>query len=58
MSVELWPPAPWQQFLEAVLRGVGDAREDVGEPGLRVDVVELSGADEAIDDGGPLGDVV
>lgn len=58
MSVALWPPVPWQKFLEAVLRGVGDAHEDVGEPGLRVDVVEFSGADEAVDDGGPLGAAV
>ena len=55
MSVVLWPPVPWQKFLEAVLRGVGDARQDIGQPGLRVDIVELGGSDEAVDDSGPLG---
>lgn len=48
-------PVAGQEFGEAILRGVGDALEDVGEPGLRVDVVELGGADEAVDDSGPLG---
>ena len=43
MSVVLWPPVPWQKFLEAVLRGVGDARQDIGQPGLGVDIVELGG---------------
>ena len=34
-------PVPGEQFCEAVLRQVGDAGEDIGEPRLRVDVVEL-----------------
>jgi hypothetical protein len=29
-----------------VLGRVGDAAEDVGEPDLRIDVVELGGADQ------------
>ena len=29
------------------------ARQDVGEPGLRVDVVELCGLDQRVDSGGP-----
>ena len=33
---------------------VGDAGEHVGEPGLRIDVVELGGDDQAVDDGGAL----
>ena len=32
----------------------GDAGEDVGEPGLRIDIVELGGADQRVDDGGAL----
>ena len=28
-----------------------DACEDVGEPGLRVDIVELRGLDQRVDDG-------
>ena len=31
-------PILGQQFVEAVLGDVGDASEDVGEPGLRIDV--------------------
>jgi hypothetical protein len=30
---------------------IGDAAEDVGEPGLRVDCVELGGLDEGVGDG-------
>lgn len=34
-------PLPWQQFRKSALRDVGDAGENVGQPGLRIDVVEL-----------------
>ena len=37
---------------------VGQPGEDVGEPGLRVDVVELGGFDEGVDGGGALATVV
>ncbi len=30
-------------------------REDVGEPGLRINVVKLGGAHQAVDEGGPPG---
>ena len=44
--------------MDAVL-GVGrDAGEDVGEPGLRIDVVEAGGLDERDHDGGALGAAV
>ena len=33
---------------------IGDAREDVGEPGLRIDIVELRGLDQRVDDGRAL----
>ena len=36
-------PVPWEQVGELRLRRVGDAGEDVGEPGLRIDVVDLGG---------------
>ena len=36
-------PVPWEQVGELRLRHVGDAGEDVGEPGLRIDVVESRG---------------
>jgi hypothetical protein len=35
-------------------RVIGDAGEDVGEPGLRVDAVELGGADQRVHHGGTL----
>ena len=47
-------PVPRKQFMETVLGNVGDARESVGEPGLRIDVVELRCADEAQHEGGAL----
>ena len=33
---------------------VRDAGEDIGEPCLRIDVVELCGLDQRVDDGGAL----
>ena len=36
-------PVPWQQFVELTSRMFGDAGEDVGEPGLRIDVIHLGG---------------
>ncbi len=40
---EFGGPIPGQQLSEFRLRRVGDAGENVGEPRLRVDVVELGG---------------
>jgi hypothetical protein len=37
---------------------IGDAREDIGEPSLRVDVVEPGGLDRRVDEGGTLPAVV
>lgn len=45
-------PVPQQQFLEPVCWIGGDPREDVGEPGLRIDVVHFGGDDQAIHGGG------
>ena len=46
-------PVPREEFVQPELRLLGDAGEDVGEPGLRVDVVELGGADERVHHSGP-----
>lgn len=43
-------PVPWQEGAET-MRGVpGDATEDVHEPDVRVDAVQLGGDDEAVHD--------
>jgi len=46
-------PLPREQFVQAGLRDPRDASEDVGEPGLGIDVVEARGHDEGEHDGGP-----
>lgn len=33
---------------------ISDACEDIGEPGLRIDIIELGGLDQRVDDGGTL----
>ncbi|GBH31059.1 hypothetical protein MBESOW_P2320 [Sphingobium xenophagum] len=40
--------------METVLRDIGDTRENVGELGLRIDVVELCCGDQAEHEGGAL----
>lgn len=37
---------PRKQFMKPVLRRIGDAGEDVGQPGLRIDVVEFRRHDQ------------
>ncbi len=37
------PPFPGQQFNEPALRDAGDPGEHIGQPSLRIDVVELGG---------------
>jgi len=51
-------PVPGQQLVETPDRVVGDTGKHVGEPGLGVDVVELGGDDQAVDDGGALATAV
>ena len=41
-------PIPGEKLVQLGLWQVGDTVEDVGEPSLRVDVVELRGADERV----------
>ena len=42
-------PIPGQQFVNALGGMIGQASEHVGEPGLRVDIVELGGGDQRVD---------
>jgi hypothetical protein len=42
-------PIPGQEFVKAPGRVIGQASEHVGEPGLRVDIVELGGGDQRVD---------
>ena len=46
---------PRQQVGESGLRFVCDAGENVGEAGLRIDVVEFGGLDQRVHDDGSLG---
>lgn len=46
-----WPPVPGQEFREARHRQISDPLEDLGQPGLWVDVVELSRADQRVEGG-------
>lgn len=48
-------PVPGQEFIDAPGGMVVQAREDVDEPGLRVDIVEFGGLDEGVDCGGAVG---
>ena len=45
-------PVPGQQLVETSDRMVGDAGDEIGQPGLRIDIVELGGHDQA--EGGAL----
>ena len=47
-------PVPGQQLVHTGVRQPGDAREDISEPGLRIDVVELGGDDEGVHHRGSL----
>jgi len=51
-------PMPWQEFVEVGCRVIGDAAEYVGEPCLRVDVIELGGADQRVHHSGTLATAV
>jgi hypothetical protein len=46
---------PWQQLGDALCRMALQTREDVGKPGLRIDVVEARSHDERDHHGGALG---
>ena len=46
-------PAPRQQFIDLVGRVIGQLREHMGKPSLRIDVVEFAGFDERKNVSGP-----
>ena len=48
-------PFPGQQFVQTRCGKIGDTGEDVGEPGLGIDVVETASRDRRQHDGGPVG---
>jgi hypothetical protein len=48
-------PIPWQQLVEPLRGIVGDAGEHVGEPGQRIDVIELCRHDQCSHDGRAIG---
>ena len=52
------PPVPRQQIVEPVRGMLGDPSQDVGEPGLRIDVVHFGGDDEAVHGRGALSTAV
>jgi hypothetical protein len=45
-------PIPGQQLVDLLGRMILQSCEDIGEPGLRVDVVELCGLDQRVDSSG------
>ena len=45
-------PIPGQQVGDPLGGMIGQSRQDIDEPGLRVDVIELGGLDEGVDGGG------
>jgi hypothetical protein len=47
-------PVPGQQLVDPLGRMIGQARERLGEPGLRIDAVQLAGFNERIDARRPL----
>jgi hypothetical protein len=48
----LGAPIPGQELVEAPGRMIWQAGERIGEPSLRVDVVELCGRDQCVEGGG------
>lgn len=53
-----WFPVPGEEVGEAAGGVIGDAAQDVFEPGLWIDIVELGGGDQGVDGGGPLATAV
>ena len=50
----LAPPIPRQQVVDPLRGVILQTRQDIGEPSLWVDVVELGGLDQRVDCGGAL----
>ena len=51
-------PVPGQKLIQPVDGVIVDAHKHVGEPGLRIDVVELGGHDQGRHDRGTLGTAI
>lgn len=51
-------PIPGQEFVQAGLRMIGDCRDDVCEPRMRIDVVEFACLDECVDGGSALASAI
>ncbi|MBB4184789.1 hypothetical protein GGE07_001415 [Sinorhizobium terangae] len=47
-------PVPRKEFVDPVYGMIGDAIDDVGEVGVRVDAAHFAGLDDGVDDGGTL----
>ncbi len=47
-------PCPGQQIVDALGRVIRQPRQDVGQPRLGIDVVELCGLDQRVDSGGAV----
>jgi hypothetical protein len=47
-------PIPRQQLIDVAGRVPGDPGQDVGQPGLRVDIVQFGGDDQAVQRCGAL----
>ena len=42
-------PAPWQEFVDPVDRVATDPLDHIGEPGLRLNTIELAGFDQRVE---------
>ena len=51
-------PIPGQQFFDFGNGRFGDAGEDIGKPGLRVDIVELCRVEQRRHEGGAVGSTI
>ena len=47
-------PVPWQEFVDPAGGMTGDASQHIGEPCLRIDVIEAGGLDQGVEDGSKL----
>lgn len=47
-------PVPRKEFVDPICGRIGDAIDEVGEVGVRVDAAHFAGLDDRVDDGGTL----
>ena len=53
-----WTPVPRQQFVDFVNGMLGNTSENIGKPGLRINIVHFGGDDEAVHESRSLSAVV